>query len=335
MAAKQRGRSALAIVLLVIATLLVPTAIVGHWATVQISSSNRFVDSLAPLSDNPQVQTLVITQLTDAIEKKVNVNETTQTLVDGLGSALKLGPKAKDALNLISAPLAAGIENLITDTVTKVVKSPAFQKAWKTTLTITHNQLIGILSGRTPEGVGLAADGTITISLKPLMQEVKDQMIAAKVPFAKVIPTIDKTITVAKIPELATARIAYQVGVGVGLWLPWFVLAMFAGAVLLAVRRWRMVFTSALLIFIMAGLVGIGLSMGRIILTASLNADLTQVAGVVYDSVIGYGASVVVTVLILSALVAIIAGIYSFDSAAPANMANTNHGSHSPTPTPT
>ncbi len=315
MATKQRGRSALAIVLLVIATLLVPTAIVGHWATVQISNSNRFVDSLAPLSDNPQVQTLVITKLSDAIEKKVNVNETTQTLVDGLGSALKLGPKAKDALNLISAPLAAGIENLITDTVSKVVKSPAFQKAWKTTITITHKELIAVLSGRTPDGVNLAADGTITLSLKPLMQEVKNQMIAAKVPFARVIPTIDTTITVAKIPQLATARIAYQVGVGVGMWLPWFVLAMFAGAVLLAVRRWRMVFISALLIFIMAGLVGIGLSTGRIILTASLNADLTQVAGAVYDTVIGYGASVVVTLMILSALLAIVAGIYSFDSA--------------------
>ena len=297
--------------------MLLPTAIVGHWATTQISNSNRFVESLAPLSENPQVQNLIVTKLSDAIDKKINVDKTTQNLVDGLGTALKLGPKAKDALDILAAPLAAGVENLIHDTVDKVVTSKAFQKAWTASLTITHKELIAILSGSAPKGVQLDADGTLTISLKPLMQEVKDQMIAAKVPFAKVIPTIDTSITVAKIPQLATARLAYQVGVGVGMWLPWFVLALFAGAVFAAVRRWRMVFTSAVVIFVITGLVGIGLSMGRIILTASLTGDTTQVASVIYDSIVGYAASVVVGILILSGLLAIVAAICGFESAAP------------------
>ena len=315
--APKRGRATLAVILLVVGAMLLPTAIVGHWATTQITNSNRFVESLAPLSANPEVQNLIVTKLSDAIDKKINVDKTTQDLVDGLGAALKLGPKAKGALDILAAPLAAGVESLIRETVTKVVTSKAFQKAWTTSLTITHKELIGLLSGRTPEGVQLDADGTLTISLKPLMQEVKDQMVAAKVPFAKVIPTIDTSITVAKIPQLTTARIAYQVGVGVGMWLPWFVLALFAGAVLASVRRWRMVFTSAVVIFGITGLVGIGLAAGRIILTASLFGDVTQVASVIYDSIVGYAAAVVVGLLILSGLLAIVAGVCGFESAAP------------------
>ena len=50
------GRSWIAGILLVIATLLLPTAIVGHWATVQISNSNEFVKTLSPLAANPAVQ---------------------------------------------------------------------------------------------------------------------------------------------------------------------------------------------------------------------------------------------------------------------------------------
>ena len=62
------ARSWFAGVLLVIASLLLPTAIVGHWATVQINNGNQFVDSLAPLSANPEVQALVVKQLSSAID---------------------------------------------------------------------------------------------------------------------------------------------------------------------------------------------------------------------------------------------------------------------------
>jgi hypothetical protein len=303
-------------ILLVIASLLLPTAIVGHWATTQISNGNQFVDSLAPLSANPDVQALIVDKLSTAIADQLHIDKTTENLVDGLSTSLKLSEPLKKTLDMLSAPLASGIEGLIKDTVTKVVASPAFQKAWTATLTLTHSELIAILSNKPGTAVSVAADGTLSIQLKPLMAEVKKQLVAAHVPFAKAIPEINTSIPVAKIPDLVAARVAYQVGVGIGAWLPWLVAAFFGAAILSAIRRWRMVMIAGIAVFVMTGIVGIGLSVGKVILSATLNADISQVAGVVYDSVVAYAATVVVGVLVLGVLMALAGALLGLASTA-------------------
>jgi hypothetical protein len=313
---KGRGRSWMAGILLVIASLLLPTAIVGHWATTQISNGNQFVDSLAPLSANPDVQALIVDKLTTAIDDQLRIDKTTENLVDGLSTSLKLSEPLKKTLNMLSAPLASGIEGLIKDTVTKVVASPAFQKAWSATLTLTHHEIIAILANKPGQAVSVDADGTLSIQLKPLMAEVKAQLVAAHVPFAKAIPEINTSIPVAKIPDLVTARVAYQVGVGIGAWLPWLVAAVFGAAILIAIRRWRMVMIAGIAVFVMTGIVGIGLSVGRVVLSATLNADISQVAGVVYDSVVAYAATVVVGVLVLGVLMALAGALLGLESTA-------------------
>lgn len=311
---KGRSRSWLAGILLVVASLLLPTAIVGHWATVQITNGNQFVDSLAPLSANPEVQALIVTQLSTAIDNQIHIDKTTENLVDGIGTALKLPAAAKKALDLLSAPLASGVEGLIKDTVAKVVASPAFQKAWKASLTLTHDELIAVLSNKPNTAVQISSDGTLSLSLKPLMAAVKAELVAEKVPFAKAIPEINTSITIAKIPELVTARLAYQVGVGIGAWLPWIVAAIFGAAMLIAIRRWRMVMISGIAIFIMTAIVGGGLAAGKVVLSATLNADISQVAGVVYDSVIAYVATVVAGVLVLGVILALAGAIFGLKS---------------------
>ena len=215
---------------------------------------------------------------------------------------------------MLSAPISSGVQGLISDTITKIVVSPAFQAAWKDTLTLTHDQLIAVLANKPNTAVQISSDGTLSVSLKPLMAAVKTQLVAAHVPFAAAIPEIDTSITIAKIPELATARIAYQVGVGVGAWLPWIVAAVFGAAILTARRRWRMVMISGIAIFIMTAIVGGGLAAGKVVLSATLNADISQVAGVVYDSVIAYVATVVAGVIVLGVILALAGAIFGLKS---------------------
>jgi hypothetical protein len=311
---KGRGRSWVAGIVLVIASLILPTAIVGHWATVQINNGNQFVDSLAPLSANPEVQALIVKQLSTAIDNQIHVDKMTENLVDGLGTALRLPDAAKKALDLLSAPISSGVEGLISDTVAKIVASPAFQTAWKDTLTLTHDQLIAVLANKPNTAVQISSDGTLSISLKPLMAAVKTQLVEAHVPFAQAIPEVNTTIAIAKIPQLAAARIAYQVGVGVGAWLPWIVAALFGAAILAARRRWRMVMITGIAVFVMTGIVGAGLSAGKIVLSATLNADIAQVAAVVYDSVIAYAVTVVAGLLVLGLLLALTGALLGLDS---------------------
>ena len=313
---KNRGRSWLAGVLLVIASLLLPTAIVGHWATTQISNSNQFVDSLAPLSSNPEVQNLIIDKLSSSIDDQLHIDSTTQSLVDGIATSLKLPEALKKSLDVLSTPIASGIQGLIKDTVSKVVKSPAFQKAWTATLTLTHDELIAVLSNKPGTAVSISSDGTLSIQLKPLMAEVKKQLVAAHVPFAKAIPEVNTSIPVAKIPDLVAARVAYQVGVGIGTWLPWLVAAVFGAAILIAIRRWRMVMITGIAVTVMTGLVAAGLAAGKIILTLSLNADISQVAGIVYDSVLAYATTEIAGVLTIGVILALAGALLGLNGTA-------------------
>jgi hypothetical protein len=284
-----------------------PTAIVGHWATVQITNSSQFVNSLSPLASNPAVQQLVTDKLATAVDDAIKIDDTTKDLVDGLGTALNLPPKLQASLNLLSTPIAAGVEGLVHDTIAKVVAGPAFQKAWTATLTLTQKQVIAILANDPTTAVQIANDGTVSLSLKPLMAEVKQQLESAKVPFAKAIPEINASIDIAKIPDITTARVVYQVGTGLGNTLPWVVAGLVGAAILIARRHWRQVFISGIAVFAMTGIVAIGLAFGRVILSATLTADISQVAGIVYDSIVAYVATVVAGTLALG-LVMILAG---------------------------
>ena len=66
----------------------------------------------------------------------------------------------------------------------------------------------------------------------------------------------------------------------------------------------------------MTGIVAAGFSVGKVILSATLNADLTQVATVVYDSVIAYVVTVVAGVMALSLILAIAGAILGLKSTA-------------------
>jgi hypothetical protein len=104
--------------------------------------------------------------------------------------------------------------------------------------------------------------------------------------------------------------------VGVGTWLPWLVAAVFGAAILVAVKRWRMVMIAGIAVFVMTGLLAIGLSAGKIILTLSLNANISQVAGIVYDSVLGYAATEVAGVLSIGLVLALAGALLGLASTA-------------------
>ena len=163
------GRAWLAGLLITVGVLITPTAIIAHWATTQVTNTERFVETLAPLASNPEVQNLIIDEVTTVIDEKVGIEDVTTSLLDGLGQALNLPPKAQDALDMVSAPIASGVKGLVHSVVEKAVTSPAFQKAWTKTLTLTQEQAIALLSGDPNSMLKLSGDGTLSLPLKPII----------------------------------------------------------------------------------------------------------------------------------------------------------------------
>ena len=314
---KKRPRSVVSGILLAIAVILTPTALITNWAAVQVDSTQRFVDTLGPLASNPKIQALVIDEITNKLDETVDFSSTTSSLIDGLGSALNLPKSAKDALGLFSDPLAAGVKGLVHDAVSKVVKSEGFQVAWTQALTITQEQVTKLLKGEESGVLKMAADGTISVNLKPVIAQVKQSLVNSGVGFAAAIPEMDVTVELGQIPELAVARVVYQVGVGVGTWLPWVVCGIYLLGFALAVRRARATLITSAFLLVSSVLTLVVFSFGRLLAVNSVSDTFAPAVGVVWDAVSDYAVTVVAGLIALSIIALVAAWILTSDERGP------------------
>ncbi|QDZ14877.1 hypothetical protein [Humibacter ginsenosidimutans] len=303
------GWTLLATVLIVIASILAPVAVVSTWAQRELTDTNYFVDTFAPLSTKPAVQDLVVTQTVTAIESNVDIEGITSDVFTGLEN-LGLGPKASTALNTLQAPLVAGIKSLITQTVTKFVHSEAFSDIWKQTLTITHKQLLATLNGDKNAAISVGPNGQIGVQLGPIIKAVKTQLVDQGFAFAKNIPAIDKTIVIAKTSSVTLYIGLYNLVVAVGIWLPWVVLVLLAAGVLVARRRGIALIWASVALALSMILVSVGISVGKTVFVLEVSSAIpADAAGTLYAGILGFVQSIVVVVAVLAITVFVIAMI--------------------------
>jgi len=71
-------------VCIVLAAVLLPVSIVAAWTPARLVDEGQFVATLAPLAHDPQVQGLVIDQTVGPIDDKVNYDQITGDVIDGI-----------------------------------------------------------------------------------------------------------------------------------------------------------------------------------------------------------------------------------------------------------
>ena len=222
-------------VCIVVATILVPVSIVSAWARIQLVEEDAFVASLAPLVDDPAVQALIIDESMEAISAQVDFQEITADVFDGV-AALGLPPRAADALQLLEAPAANGLQSLVTTTVTRVVESDAFSEVWATATRAAHRALVGTA---TSDGGGLVVrtDEGVGIQLGAVVERVKQNLVDRGLGVAELIPSVDRVVILGEGQNLAMIRTGYAVATTLGYWLPVITIALFALGIAIARRR--------------------------------------------------------------------------------------------------
>lgn len=301
------GWTLLATVLVVIAAILAPVAVVSTWAQRELTDTDYFVSTFAPLVKQPAVQDLVVTQTVAAIESNVDIQGITSDVFTGL-EKLGLGPRASSALNSLQAPLVAGIKSLITSTVTKFVQSDAFADIWRQALTTTHQQLLATLNGDKNAAVSIGPNGQIGLQLGPIIDAVKSRLVDQGFGFAKSIPTIDKTIVIAKSSSVTLYMGLYNLVVAVGIWLPWAVLVLLVAGVLVARRRTIALVWASVALGLSMLLVSIGIFVGKTVFQLSVSDAIpADAAGTLYSGILGFVQSIVVAVAVLAITVLVIA----------------------------
>lgn len=233
-----RWRAVVAAVLITVAVVLAPVATLGTWARTQLVDTERFVQTFAPLAHEPAVQSFVSDQVMDAIDENLDIDGLVGDLfagIDGLG----LPPRAAAALALLEAPAADGVRSLIADGVDRVVESPQFANLWEGALRETHRRAIAVIQGDPNAVLRLSEDGTLSLELSVVIEQVKEALVARGLGFAERIPAIDRSIPIVTADALVLVRTIYQVAVAAGYWLPWAVLGLLGVGIAVARRRAR------------------------------------------------------------------------------------------------
>ena len=301
------GRTAAAVVLIVVGLLLAPVAVISAWARLELVDTERFVATFAPLAEEPAVQSFIGDQVTAAIEEQVDIPTLTSDLFDGI-RALDLPPRAEQALGLLEGPATQGLQSLVSGIVDRVVESPAFADVWATALRVSHRQFIAAIQGG-PDAALTIEDGAIAVQLGPIIEAVKQRLDEQGVGFAASIPVIEKSIVVAQDDSIALVQTVYRLAVAAGTWLPWIALALLVAGVLIARRRVAaLVWTAgglALSMLVLASGIGIGRAYFLSSVSPSVMPSDTAIA--LYDGLLELMLSTILAIFVLALFVAVIA----------------------------
>ncbi|MBZ4486820.1 hypothetical protein LQ938_02810 [Microbacterium sp. cx-55] len=300
------GWAVLSAVLITVGAVVAPVAVVSAWANHDLTDTAYFVDTFAPLADDPAVQDFVAAEAVTAIESALDIEALADDLFSGL-AGLDIDPRAKAALGLLQAPAVAGVEGMIQRTVTEFVRSDAFSQVWRQALTAAHTQLVNTATGQADAVITIGENQEVSLQLGPIIESVKQRLLDNGFALADRIPTISRTIVIAESSSAASYVALYQVVVAVGVWLPWVGLLLLAAGVLVARRRsLALLWASGALLLSMV-LVGGGIGVGENLFAVEVASAIPHDAAVaLYAGILGFVSSMVVVVGVLAATVFVV-----------------------------
>jgi len=303
-AGRQRWRTIVAVLLIVLGCVLAPLAGVAVWARNQVTNTDRYVRTVAPLAADPAIQAAVADQITAQIFTYLDIQGLTNQTVDAL-AARGLRPRVADQLRGFAAPLASGIQSFVRTEVGKIVQSQAFADAWVQANRVAHQALVKALTGQGGGAVTVEGD-TVNLNLAPFIETVKQRLVASGFGLAARIPEVNASFVLFDVKNLTRARSAFDLLNTLGIWLPIIALVLLGVGVFVAKDHRRALVGAASGVAV--AMVGLGLSLAvfRTIYLDAIPAAVLphDAAAVLYDTIVAYLRLGLRTILVLALVVA-------------------------------
>jgi hypothetical protein len=278
-----RGRSVAAAVCVVLAALLMTPAALAYWGQRTLNDTQRYVDTVGPLVNSPEVQDAIATTITDAIEAQVDVEAIINEVFAGVITD-------RPRLQRLVGPLAGAINGLIDREVRAFVASDLFADIWVRVNTRAQQTLVRVLEGDESGAVSVQGD-QVVLDVSEAIEQVQQRLVDRGLTIVEnvPIPDVDKQIVLLDAPQLERARTIYAFANPVARWLILAVAALFLAALLLSRRRPRMTVTIGLVLAANALLVALALSVGRQLFINELAGTVFGPASsVFYDTLLSY-----------------------------------------------
>ena len=280
---RSTGRSIAAAICLVLAALLTTPAAIAYWGQRTLNDTQRYVDTVGPLVDSPEVQDAIATTVSDAIEKQVDVEAILNNVFAGVITD-------RPRLQQLIGPLAGAINGLIDREVRAFVASDAFADIWVRVNTRAQQALVRVLEGDESGAVSVQGD-QIVLDVSDVISQVQQRLVDRGLTIVEniPIPDVDKQIVLLDSPQLKQAQTIYAFTNPVARWLILVVAALYLAALLLSSRRPRMTVIIGAVLAANALLVAFSLSVGRQLFINELAGTVFGPASsVFFDTLLAY-----------------------------------------------
>lgn len=277
------GRSIAAAVCLVLAALLTMPAALAYWGQRTINDTGRYVDTVGPMVDSPEVRAAVATKVSDALEKQVDVEGILNEVFAGVITD-------RPRLEALVGPLAGAVNGLIETQVRDFLASDAFADFWVTANTRLQKGLVRVLEGDETGAISQQGD-EVVLDVSEVIDQVKQRLVERGLTMVEnlPIPEVDRQIVLFDAPQLRQARTTYAVLNPVAQWLIVIVAALYLAALVLSRRRPRMTVIIGAALAVNALLVGATLSVGRqLFIDALSGTDFDPASTVIYDTLLSF-----------------------------------------------
>jgi hypothetical protein len=294
---------------LILVGILAPLSILATWAHDEVSDTDRYVETIAPLAQSPEVQAAVTTRLTDRIMNLLDVEAVTQDAIDALADR-GLRPRAVASLTALSGPLTQGVETFVGNQVGRIVGSDEFADAWTQANRVAHTQMVAVLSGETGQAVEVSG-GAVQLNLGVVIDRVKERLLDAGFTLASRIPQVSAEVTLFQSAELARAQTAFRLLDAAARALPVIALVLLGVAVAVSVRRRRTLTIGALVIAASMLALGAALNFFRIVYLDAVPSDRlpADAAAVIFDQIVQFIRLNLRALLVISLAVAVVAWV--------------------------
>ena len=165
-----RGRSIAAAVCVVLAALLTRAGRVAFWGQRTLTDGQRYMETVGPLVDSPEVQAAIATKVTDAIQQQVDVEA---ILNEAFAGVITDRPRLKSLVG----PLSGAVNGLIESQVRRVRRLGHVRRL------LGHGQhqgagsLVRLLEGDRPGPISLQGE-QVVLDVSDVIDQVKQRLVA-------------------------------------------------------------------------------------------------------------------------------------------------------------
>jgi hypothetical protein len=303
-AARQRWRTIVATLLIVVGCVLAPLSVAAVWTRNQVTNTDRYVATVAPLADDPAIQAAVADQITAQVFNYIDVQGLTNQAVDALAER-GLTPVLADQLRALAVPIANGVQSFTRSQVGKVVESDAFADAWVQANRVAHAELVAALTGEGGGSITVEND-TVTLNMAAFIEVVKQRLVESGFSVAARIPEVDASFVLFQSADITRARSGFNLLNTLGVWLPVVAIVLLVLGVYVAKDHRRATVGAALGVAISMVVLALGLAVFRSIYLDAVPASVLphDAAAVLYDTIIRFLRLGIRTVFVLALVVA-------------------------------